>query len=288
LSGGIDAYNARQVARRADVSLSALIDEFARNRAATIAAVEMIDEPLLAVSIRSAGGIEGSLADVLRWAAVDHVLGHVRDLERTCISLDTLTTWLSQIPARRLICILDCCFSGGFGAKVLVVDAIPRSFASTGHLLDQMAGDGRLILTASSAIEPAWENPRFGHGFLTQYLLEALQGAEEVRDSGKISVYRLLDYVTKRVIAAADQIGRPQHPAIRGQLDGELTWPIFMPGQHYRNAFPERMTAPATTDILSLSAYGSPPALLAAWGAAIPSFNTLQLAAINDFSLHYS
>lgn len=80
MSGGIDAYNARQVARRADVSLSALIDEFARNRAATIAAVEMIDEPLLAVSIRSAGGIEGSLADVLRWAAVDHVLGHVRDI----------------------------------------------------------------------------------------------------------------------------------------------------------------------------------------------------------------
>ncbi len=80
MSGGIDGYNARQVARRADVSLSALIDEFARNRAATIAAVEMIDEPLLAVSIRSAGGIEGSLADVLRWAAVDHVLGHVRDI----------------------------------------------------------------------------------------------------------------------------------------------------------------------------------------------------------------
>lgn len=80
LSGGIDGYNARQVARRADVSLSDLIDEFARNRAATIAAVEMIDEPLLAVSIRSAGGIEGSLADVLRWAAVDHVLGHVRDI----------------------------------------------------------------------------------------------------------------------------------------------------------------------------------------------------------------
>jgi hypothetical protein len=80
LSGGIDAYNARQVAKRAGVSLDDLIDEFVRNRAATIAAVEAIDEPLLAVSIRSAGGIEGRLADVMRWIAVDHMLGHVRDI----------------------------------------------------------------------------------------------------------------------------------------------------------------------------------------------------------------
>ncbi|MGI8856873.1 MAG: DinB family protein [Thermomicrobiales bacterium] len=80
LSGGIDGYNARQVAKRAGIPIDDLIDEFARNRAATIGAVEAIDEPLLAVAIRSAGGIEGPLADVLRWVAVDHVLGHLHDI----------------------------------------------------------------------------------------------------------------------------------------------------------------------------------------------------------------
>jgi uncharacterized protein (TIGR03083 family) len=80
VSGGIDGYNARQVAKRAGVSLDDLLDEFARNRAATIAAVEAMDESLLAVPIRSAGGVEGALADVVRWVAVDHVLGHVRDI----------------------------------------------------------------------------------------------------------------------------------------------------------------------------------------------------------------
>lgn len=79
-SGGIDAYNARQVAKRAGASLDELLDEFARNRAATIAAVEAMDDALLAMPIRSAGGIAGPLADVLRWIAVDHVLGHVRDI----------------------------------------------------------------------------------------------------------------------------------------------------------------------------------------------------------------
>src|SRR5262249_26169888 len=33
----------------------------------------------------------------------------LRDLDGSCISLDLLARLLSQIPARRLICILDCC-----------------------------------------------------------------------------------------------------------------------------------------------------------------------------------
>lgn len=78
--GGIDAYNARQVAKRAGTSLADLLDEFARNRAATIAAVEATEEGLLAAPIRSAGGVEGPLGAVIRWVAVDHVQDHVRDI----------------------------------------------------------------------------------------------------------------------------------------------------------------------------------------------------------------
>ena len=79
MRGGNDAYNARQVAKRADTPIPDLIDEFARNRAATIAAVAAVDEALLDVEIRSAGGVTGTLGEVLRWVAVDHVLAHLRD-----------------------------------------------------------------------------------------------------------------------------------------------------------------------------------------------------------------
>ena len=78
--GGIDAYNARQVAKRADATLADLLDEFARNRAATVAAVEAVDDALLAVPVRTAAGLEGPLGSILRFVAVDHVLGHVRDV----------------------------------------------------------------------------------------------------------------------------------------------------------------------------------------------------------------
>ncbi len=77
----IDDYNARQVAKRAGASIDELLEEFARNRAATIVAVAAVDERLLAVEIDSAGGsVTGPLSGVLRWVAVDHVLGHLRDI----------------------------------------------------------------------------------------------------------------------------------------------------------------------------------------------------------------
>jgi helicase len=141
-------------------------------------------------------------------------------------------------PARRLVCILDCCFSGAMGAKVLQVESKPRALRSEDSLLEQLAGDGRLILTASTADQPAWENPRLGHGLLTYYLLQALQGAEEVRSAGNVAVYRLLEYVTKRVIDSASALYRAdERPTLRGTLDSELSWPVFTPGKRYQTAF---------------------------------------------------
>jgi uncharacterized damage-inducible protein DinB len=80
MRGGNDAYNDRQVAKRAHLTPAELLAEFETNRAATIAAVEAADEPLFARPIRSAGGIVGPLAMVFHQVAVQHVLGHVRDI----------------------------------------------------------------------------------------------------------------------------------------------------------------------------------------------------------------
>jgi helicase len=203
----------------------------------------------------------------------------------SCIPLETLTEWFKRIPARRLVCFLDCCFSGGMGAKVLQADIGSRDLASVDPLLNQLSGDGRLILTASSATEPAYEHTKIGHGFLTHFLLEALQGVEEVQRSGKISVYQLLDYVTRRVSDGVAQYGKQQHPQLRGAIDGNLSWPQFQPGALYRVAFPERTRAEVTADLQSLAGYGFPPALIDAWASSIPSLNQLQLDAINEFNV---
>jgi uncharacterized damage-inducible protein DinB len=80
MRGGNDAYNERQVAKRAQLSVATLLAEFERNRAATIRAVEEADEQLFARRIRSAGGVTGPLAEVVYQVAVVHVLGHARDM----------------------------------------------------------------------------------------------------------------------------------------------------------------------------------------------------------------
>ena len=132
------------------------------------------------------------------------------DLARTTIPLTTLGEWCSRIPSRRLLIVLDCCFSGGMGAKALQVEAVPRDIQSVDGKLNQISGEGRVVLTACGPMQRAWESPKLGPGFLSLHMIEGLQGPEEIREGGRIAVLRLLDYVVGRVVDSARQIRREQ------------------------------------------------------------------------------
>jgi hypothetical protein len=77
---GINDYNQRQVDKLTDASTTELLALFEKNRAATIAAVEAADDALFEKEVRSAGGLQGSLGQVLEMVAVAHVGGHVNDI----------------------------------------------------------------------------------------------------------------------------------------------------------------------------------------------------------------
>jgi hypothetical protein len=79
----VDDYNRRQVEKREDMSVDALIDEFVRNRARTIEAVTAYADEGFGRRVRSAGGTVGTLADVMWFVAVEHVRGHLADLRGT-------------------------------------------------------------------------------------------------------------------------------------------------------------------------------------------------------------
>ncbi len=205
-------------------------------------------------------------------------------LSTTTLPLSELAERFTKILAKNFIGILDCCFSGGMGAKAIQVDLGMRSIDSPTQLLNELSGDGRIILTASLATERAWEHQKLGHSLLTHFLLEALQGAEEVRKNGKVGIYRLLEYVTTMVIDSANQFGEKQHPMLLGQIKEEILFPIFRPGEQFKKAFPERTKQNVTPDLQSLSAFGFPDFLISAWGnASITILNNLQMDAINEF-----
>ena len=77
------SYNDRQVEKRADYTITQLLDELQTNRDATIAAVEAADEELFSRPVRSAGGATGTLAEVLNYVAVRHVAMHVDDITKS-------------------------------------------------------------------------------------------------------------------------------------------------------------------------------------------------------------
>ena len=107
-----------------------------------------------------------------------------------------------------------------------------------------------------------------------------------MRSAGKVAVYRLLEYVTKRVVDSASALYRAdQRPTLRGTLDGEVTWPVFRPGNRYQATFPDRGRAPVTADLSTLAAHGFPQEIIDAWSVEIPGLNDLQLDSINEYGV---
>lgn len=213
------------------------------------------------------------------------------DISSTTLPLDEFTNLISAIPARHLLVVLDCCFSGGAGAKVLKSTVRARGRASAGPLsieafLEEMVGTGRVLLTASTAEQEAFEDLRLGHGYLTYYLVQALMGQGPGVAVDRIHLLELLHYVTAQVKAAVSgTYAARQEPTVRGQWDGDVVWPHFRRGPLFDVLFPPTNPTPVSSDISSLSVHRIPAEILSAWRSSIGGLNELQQNAINATGL---
>ena len=128
------------------------------------------------------------------------------DLTVTAIPADLLNRLVNRSPSRRIILVLDCCFSGAISRTVTYrgQDEVP-----VGDYFSQ-AGEGLVIMTASKAEEYAWEpslqavptrdNP--SHSVFSQALITGLgTGAADLNGDGEISFDELYTYVHARVAA---------------------------------------------------------------------------------------
>ena len=148
----------------------------------------------------------------------------------------------SAIPARdiyddmndcasdRMVVILDCCHSGAFG------DLISRD-AGEIKFEPQLGGRGRVVLTASAAIDYSYERSGEELAVYTRYLIEGIKtGAADRDDDGYVSADELHDYVVEKLAKAAPGMS-PQRYV---KQDGEkikLTKAIVAdPTRRYRKA----------------------------------------------------
>jgi replicative superfamily II helicase len=193
----------------------------------------------------------------------------------TTISMDDLAERFKKSKARAILCILDCCFSGGAPAKVLEQSPISRLAESP---FDAITGKGRILIAASAAHEAAWEQPGTGHGLLTKALIDVLTDT----DKSEISLTSAVDEITTRTRTEAERIGVSQNPVFINHVEGGLVFPRLVPGKRYYKAFPEHKVQVLSGGIEELAGFGIPPEVIGKWKSRYPvGLNALQLDAVN-------
>jgi formylglycine-generating enzyme required for sulfatase activity len=135
----------------------------------------------------------------------------ITKLVSTSIPIDTLRVMISSSRCRKIILILDCCYSG----------AANQSFTSTKGSVDESLqelsrGSGVYILTASTALQTADE--RDGYGLLTKHIIYGIrQGDADMNGDGLVSMDDLYKYVHTKVTSE----GR-QNPLRLANVEGDL------------------------------------------------------------------
>ncbi len=196
-------------------------------------------------------------------------------LEETTIPMSELADRFKNSKAKAVLCILDCCFSGGAPARVLEDSPTPRDIINPFTLL---AGRGRVLIAASDIHEVSYETPGTGHGLLTKALIDVLQ-----EGNGMLDIQSSLGSVMDRVRAEAARIGVTQTPIMVGHVEGGFKLPVLKAGKNFFAAFPETKGTYISNVISDLHIFGLPSELLSAWSALFSSgLNNLQIKAVNE------
>ncbi|MFF3377609.1 DNA translocase FtsK [Streptomyces sp. NPDC002680] len=136
-----------------------------------------------------------------------------RLLASTAISAAFVHDQMQGCRAKSIVVLLDCCYSGAF---------LPGAKGDTAvHVREELAGHGRVILTATNRTEYAWEGDHLTEmvpepSRFTGTIIEGLRTGEADRDQdGIVGVHELYDYVYERIRAA----GVKQRPQMSAQVE---------------------------------------------------------------------
>jgi hypothetical protein len=133
----------------------------------------------------------------LHFATPDTAIDH---LDATAVPADFVNRQMTRSRSRRIVLFLDCCYSGAFA----------RGMLSRGDermdLVERFEGRGRIVLTASSAMEYAFEGDHLtGKGrpsVFTSALVDGLAtGEADLNRDGFVTVDELYDFAYDRVRA---------------------------------------------------------------------------------------
>jgi len=140
------------------------------------------------------------------------------------LSMDTIRKILDErIKSKRAVFFIDSCYSGEAGGRTFSKsDILARNITISEKFLDQLSGEGRIIITASKPDELSLETDELRHGIFTYYLAEGLKGKADLNEDGVVTVDELYSYVYEQVTKKARQLGGGQHPLKKGTIVGKI------------------------------------------------------------------
>lgn len=139
--------------------------------------------------------------------------GNPDNIANTGYPLDTLDEHLSRLRARKLIVVLDTCFSGDSAGGSLFPGTSGVRWEVKNPLL---ALDNAFVLTASSGTEVAnWYHEK-RHGLFTYWFLLGLQMLGHEPGSPAPTADGFREFLTSRVTETTQRLGRSQTPEVVG------------------------------------------------------------------------
>ena len=145
------------------------------------------------------------------------------------ISSDTLTKWLTDIPAKKQVMILDACNAGKVLETLAALDKKeldPSQIRAFDRMKDRT---GMFILTGSAADRVSYEASQYGQGLLTYSLLQGMSGLA-LKENKYVDVNTLFQYACDRVPLLAQGIGGVQKPIVASPGGASFDIGIARPG----------------------------------------------------------
>jgi Caspase domain len=120
-------------------------------------------------------------------------------------------TWVNRVMqrsrAQKAVLLLDCCYGGAFERGVVARAAATVDVGDQFNQQQLGAGRGRVIITASTAMQYAFDGPKVASGkrtpsVFTGALVEGIRtGDADLDQNGRVTLGELYDYVHGRVVA---------------------------------------------------------------------------------------
>ena len=126
----------------------------------------------------------------------------MRRLLSTSVSAHHVNRCMSRSRSRRIVLLLDCCYAGAFERGMA-----PRAGGKV-NIKDRFDGRGRAVITASSAIQSAFEGGKLADvgdpapSIFTSALVEGLEtGDADLGQDGVVALDELYEYIYEKVRA---------------------------------------------------------------------------------------